>query len=113
MPAAKTSDWYWKPWFFDWGLSRPGVSREVTQEEATNRPVVLIDRLGTTARAGGIGRGIYRRHEGNPARQTALVWKDGKQQLRMPGAAGKKIKSAALGGKTIPDVDRKNNNWPR
>ena len=43
--------------------------------------------------------------------ETAAVWRDGKQNLRMACAEGKKVKSAKLGATTIQDADRKDNVW--
>ncbi|MEO6039677.1 MAG: M1 family aminopeptidase, partial [Saprospiraceae bacterium] len=109
--SGQNLDWYWKPWFFDWAY--PDLSIQgVTQDEAANRPVILVDRLGQQPVPVVL---VIEYTDGSKEtlRQTAMAWKDGKQQLRMPGALGKKVKSAMLGAKTIPDVDRKNNSWPR
>jgi len=45
--------------------------------------------------------------------RTASVWRDGKQNLRVPCDEGKTLKSAKLGATTIPDVDKKDNSWGR
>jgi len=109
--SGQNLDWYWKPWFFDWGYPDLGI-QGVTQDEAANRPVILIERLGTQP-VPVVLDVEYADGTRETFRQTAQIWKDGKQQLRVPGGVGKKVKSATLGGKTVPDVDRKNNGWPK
>lgn len=109
--SGQNLDWYWKPWFFDWGY--PDLSiREVIRDEAGDRPVIVIDRLGTQP-VPVVLAVEYSDGTKETFRQTAAVWKAGEQQLRVPVAARKRVKSVTLGGKTVPDVDRKNNTWPR
>ena len=109
--SGQNLDWFWKPWFFDWGY--PDLSiREVIRDEAGDRPVVVIERLGTQPVPVELAV-EYTDGTKETFHQTAAVWKAGEQQLRVPVAVRKRVKSVALGSKTIPDVDRKNNSWPR
>ncbi len=109
--SGQNLDWFWKPWFFDWGY--PDLSiHEVIRDEAGDRPVVVIDRLGTQP-VPVLLEVEYSDGTKETFQQTAAVWKTGEQQLRIPVAVQKRVSRATLGSRTIPDVDRKNNSWPR
>ena len=109
--SGQNLDWFWQPWFFEWAYPDLAI-QGVVQDEAANRPVVLVDRIGEQPVPVMLAL-EYADGTRETIRLTAAVWKSGKKQLRIPGETGKKIKSAQLGAKTVPDVDRKNNSWPR
>jgi hypothetical protein len=107
--SGQNLDWFWRPWFFDWGYPDLGIAG-VLRDEAANAEVLLI------ARKGNIPVPIHleiKYSDGSSAtlHHSAAVWKDGKQNFRVPCAEGKKVQSAKLGLRTIPDADSADNNW--
>ncbi len=109
--SGQNLDWFWKPWFFDWGYPDLGI-QAVIKDEAAHAQVILISRNGN------IPVPLHLEVEytdGTKAtiHETAAVWRDGKQAFRVACAEGKTIKSAVLGKTTIPDADKKDNKWPK
>ncbi len=107
--SGQNLDWFWRPWFFDWGFPDLGI-QGVIKDEAANGEVIMVERKGN------IPVPIHLEVEYTDGskeifHETAAVWRDGKQNLRMACAEGKKVKSAKLGATTIPDADRKDNVW--
>ncbi len=107
--SGQNLDWFWRPWFFDWGFPDLGI-QGVIKDEAANNEVIMVERKGN------IPVPIHLEVEYTDGsketfHETAAVWRDGKQNLRMACAEGKKVKSAKLGATTIPDADRKDNVW--
>jgi len=109
--SGQNLDWFWKPWFFDWGYPELGI-QGVIRDEAANAQVIMIERKGNIPVPVHL-EVEYSDGSKQTMHQTAAVWKDGKQNLRLACPAGKTVKSAILGKTTIPDVDRVNNKWPK
>ncbi len=109
--SGENLDWFWKPWFFEWAYPDLAI-QQIKQNDITNRPDVVVERLGEQPVS--ILLAVeYEDGTTETLHETAAIWKDGKKQIRVPGTAGKTIKTAHLGTKTVPDVDQKNNVWPR
>ena len=109
--SGQNLDWFWRPWFFDWGYPELGI-QGITQNEAANCQVVVV------ARTGNIPVPIHLELEYTDGsketlHQSAAVWKDGKQSFNVRCTQGKTLQSAKLGKKTIPDVDTSNNAWKK
>ncbi len=107
--SGQNLDWYWKPWFFDWGYPDLGIGG-VEKNEAANAQVVLINRVGNQPIP------IYLEVEyADGTKQTvhekSSVWKDGKSQWRFTAPAGTTIKKATLGDRLVPDTNKDNNVW--
>lgn len=109
--SGQNLDWFWKPWFFDWGYPDLGI-QGVIRDEAANAQVVLVERKGNIPVPVHL---VVEYADGSKEtfHQTAAVWRDGKQNLRVICAEGKTVKSATLGATTIPDADRKDNIWAK
>ncbi len=108
--SGQNLDWFWKPWFFDWGYPDLGI-QGVIRDEAAHCQVIMVERKGN------IPVPIHLEVEYSDGsketfHQTAAVWRDGKQNVRVACAEGKTLKSAVLGRTTVPDVDRKDNVFP-
>jgi hypothetical protein len=109
--SGQNLNWFWKPWFFDWGYPDLGI-QGVDKDPATNRDLILIDRLGN------LPTPVYLEltyEDGSTERlhRGADVWRDGKTQLAIPAQTGKPLKSLTLGAPTVPDTDKKNNVWSK
>lgn len=109
--SGQNLDWFWRPWFFEWGypdLNIQGVVKDV----AANCSVILIGRNGAIP----VPIHLVVEFEDKSTQtfhHTAAIWKDGKQTFRIPCPAGKKVKKATLGLVTIPDSNPADNNWEK
>lgn len=107
--SGQNLDWFWKPWFFEWGYPDLAI-QSVTKDEAANCSVVTIEKKGNipvpvhleVEYADGSKQTIH---------QTAAVWKDGNREIRLNCQPGKALKTVQLGMKTIPDVEQKDNRY--
>jgi hypothetical protein len=82
------------------------------KDEASNCEVMMI------ARNGSIPVPIhlvleYADGTKETVHHSAAIWKDGKQHFKVFCQAGKKLKSATLGLRTIPDAEPDDNTWAR
>lgn len=108
--SGQNLDWFWKPWFFDWGYPDLGIEG-VVRNEAGNNQTILITRKGNLPVPLHL-EVSYSDGSTQIFHQTAAIWKDGKQNYRIACPAGKTVKSASLGQTTIPDSDKADNKWP-
>lgn len=107
--SGQNLDWFWRPWFFDWGYPDLAI-QGVVRDAAANCQVVTI------ARKGNIPVPVHLEIEYTDGsketiHQTAAIWKDGKELARISCTAGKDVKSATLGMRTIPDSEPKDNKF--
>lgn len=107
--SGENLDWFWGPWFFEWGYPDLAI-QSVVRDEAANCSVVLIEKRGN------IPVPVHVEVEyADGSKQTfhhsAAVWKDGSNSFRIACAAGKTVKNAQLGQKTIPDAEPKDNKF--
>jgi hypothetical protein len=112
--SGQNLNWFWKPWFFEFGFPDLGISSVAKLENAVgggNKQVVYVDNIGnfpvpihlTFAYTDG---STEVRH------QTADVWKTaGRKTVPFETIAGKTLQKVTLGGKTIPDSRIKDNSW--
>lgn len=107
--SGQNLDWFWRPWFFEWGY--PDLAIEgVTRDESADCQVVNISRKGQIPVP--IHLEVeYTDGSKGTLHQTAAVWKDGKKNFPVKCAQGKTLKSVQMGGKTIPDVNSGDNTW--
>lgn len=105
--SGQNLDWYWKPWFFDWGFPDLGVGG-VEKNEAANASVILVNRIGNQPIP--VHMEIeYTDGTKQTVHEKSSVWKDGKSQWRYTAPAGKTVQSVTLGAPTIPDTNKDNN----
>jgi hypothetical protein len=109
--SGQNLDWFWRPWFFEWGYPDLAIGG-VVRDEASNNDVVMINRNGALPVPVHL---VVEYTDGSTQtiHHNAAVWKDGKHNLKAAGASGKKVKKATLGLRTIPDSMPKNNTWER
>lgn len=107
--AGQNLDWFWKPWFFEWGSADLGI-QGVMKDEAAGCQLIYVERKGAlpvpvhlaVEYSDGSSETFHRKPD---------VWRDGKTLLRVPCPAGKSPKNITLGKPAIPDVERKDNVW--
>jgi hypothetical protein len=105
--SGRNLNWFWKPWFFEWGYPDLGIE---SVDNSGKAPMITIKRNGN------IPTGIklevnYNDNTTEVIRKGADVWSEGATEIKLNGQSGKQIKSVMLGEKTIPDTDKKNNSW--
>ncbi|HNL39067.1 MAG TPA: hypothetical protein PKH43_08035, partial [Saprospiraceae bacterium] len=82
----------------------------VVMDESAGRQYMLIERVGNQPIP--IHLEVeYTDGSKETFHQKSDVWRDGKSNYPVYFPVGKKVKSATLGGRTIPDSERKNNTW--
>jgi aminopeptidase N len=109
--SGQNLDWFWRPWFFDWGYPDLGI-QGVVRDEAANCQVIMVSRSGNIPVPVHL---VVEYADGSKEtfHESAAVWRDGKQQVRIACPPGKQPKSAKLGLKTIPDAEPKDNTWEK
>ena len=107
--SGQNLDWYWRPWFFEWGYPDLGI-QGVVMDESAGRQYILVERVGNQPVP--IHLEVeYTDGTKETLHQKSNVWRDGKSTYPMYCPVGKSVKSATLGSRTIPDSERKNNSW--
>ncbi|MCS7037669.1 MAG: M1 family metallopeptidase [Saprospiraceae bacterium] len=103
--AGENLDWFWKPWFFDWGypdLSVAGVTKKRVVIENTGTMPQTVS--GTITYADGTQQTFW---------HTADVWKGGRRIFVVPLKKRLAVRQVQLGHPQISDADASNNVWPR
>jgi len=109
--SGQDLNWFWKAWFFEWGHPDLGV-QSVVREDAANRDVILVEKKGSIPVPVHLAI-TYTDGSTQTIHQSAGVWRAGNPVTRIDCPAGKTVGKVALGDRTIPDVDRKNNTWSK
>lgn len=107
--SGQNLDWFWKPWFFEWGYPDLAI-QSVTKDDAANCTVVTVEKKGNIPVPVHL-EVEYTDGSKQTIHQTAAVWKDGSREIRINCQAGKTLKTVQLGLKTIPDVEQKDNRY--
>ncbi len=107
--SGQNLDWFWRPWFFEWGYPDLQI-QGVINDEASNAATVVIARNGTLPVPIHL-EVVFEDGTKQTFHNTAAVWKDGKQQFKIRCPQGKKVKEAKLGLRTIPDAVSQDNTW--
>ncbi len=109
--SGQNLDWFWKPWFFDWGYPDLGI-RSVEQDQISGADVILVEKNGAMP----IPVHLDIRYS-DGSRETvhlnAGVWRNGETTTRISCPAGKTAAEVTLGDRLIPDTVRKNNTWKK
>jgi hypothetical protein len=107
--AGQSLDWFWKPWFFEWGYPDLGI-QGVVKNEAANCFVITIERKGTLPIPVWLTI-VYTDGTKETVHKTAEIWKDGKANIKINAATGKTISEIKLGNRNVPDSNSKDNSW--
>jgi hypothetical protein len=107
--SGQNLDWFWKPWFFEWGYPDLGI-QDVTRAAGADMDVILVEKNGTIPVP--IHLEItYSDGSTQTVHQTAAVWREGARAVSIECEKGKTVSKVNLGDRNIPDTDRKNNAW--
>ncbi len=111
--SGQNLDWFWKPWFFEFGYPDLKVTAAKLDEMSGGPQYVVY-----VERKGAIPVPVQLEVEftdGSKQRikKTVDVWKNMDQRtIKIDLEKGKTPKTVVLGGKTIPDSKPKDNVWP-
>ena len=109
--SGQNLDWFWKPWFYEWGAPDLGI-QQVERDEKAGRDVIFVKKNGAIPVPVHLEIS-YADGSKDTIRQKADVWREGQEFIRVACAAGKTVKQVDLGYRTIPDTERKNNTWKK
>lgn len=103
--AGENLNWFWKPWFFDWGYPDLAVQQ-------VDKNGVIIENTGTMPVS---VRGEIEYTDGTKEKfqRTAEVWKTGGKTILIPVSNGKSIGKVTLGDPHVSDTVDENNTWIR
>jgi Peptidase family M1 domain len=106
--AAETNlDWFWKPWFYEFGYPDLAI-KAIENQKDINTDVVIVQRKGSIPVP--VHLVIeYADGEKQTIHYKADIWRRGNPEVRVMGINGRAIKSAVLGSKTIPDANPADN----
>lgn len=103
--AGQNLDWFWQSWFFENGFA----DLEIKEIDEKNNPTQII-----IEKKGNLPTPIYLKviYEDNSSEEIikqASIWKNGEKYCKLDLKFAKKIKSAELFNKMVPDVVTANN----
>jgi hypothetical protein len=107
--SGENLDWYWKPWFFEWGFPDIGIGNV---SENKGRYTVLVQKVGTQPIPIHLTV-TYSDGTVEVLHETAAAWKTGNTEKSIALPKGKTPKTITLGDRLIPDTDAANNTWNR
>lgn len=109
--SGQDLNWFWNPWFFEWGHPDLAV-QSVVHEDAANRDVIFVEKKGNIPVP--IHLEItYSDGSTQTIHETATAWRAGNRVARVDCPAGKSVSKVALGSRMIADTDRNNNTWTK
>jgi hypothetical protein len=105
--SGENLNWFWKPWFYDYGYPDLGIEKVTEEDEGYSVTVKRYGNLPIPVKL----KVEFADSSVFEARRDMGVWKDGKNEVKIPVKTSKNITRVELGGGQIPDVDMRNNEW--
>jgi hypothetical protein len=112
--SGQNLNWFWKPWFFEFGYPDLGIQSVARQNDGNADWVVFVEKKGVIPVP--IHLEVeYSDGSKETVHQSAAAWSSGKALVQVPlrGKSGQAPVKVTLGGKTIPDSKRKNDVWQK
>ncbi len=107
--SGQSLDWFWKPWFFDWGYPDLAIS-DVGKDDAEPHQNIVIERRGNLPVAVHVEI-EYADGDRETVHRSPAVWNTLERTVVITGGKGKIVKRVKLGHPAIPDTNGKNNTW--
>lgn len=107
--SGQNLNWFWKPWFFDWGY--PDLAVEGLQ--STGRGEEVIIKNSGTMPMSVFGTIEFEDGSTQNIRLTSEVWKSGNQTVKVQIPADKKVVKVQIGDPHVSDKFESNNIWMR
>ncbi len=105
--SGQNLNWFWKPWFFDWGYPDLGL-QAISSNEAAHCQVITVERKGNIPVPIHL-KITFSDDTETTIHHTAAIWKDGKSIVKINCPEGKTVKTAQLGNVRIPDANPSDN----
>ncbi len=109
--SGQNLNWFWRPWFFEWGYPDLDV-RQIVRDTSADRDLISIERIGNLPIPIHL-KITYTDKSMETVHLKADVWKNGDRLCTIPAAVGKSVARLELGDRLIPDTDRTNNSWKK
>lgn len=105
--SGQDLNWFWKPWFYEWGYPDLALTA-IVKDENEARQMVVIERVGSLPTSVYV-KVEYTDGDTEMLYAPATVWKNGEKTLRLPAGKAKVIKKAKLGNYNMADKKMGNN----
>jgi hypothetical protein len=103
--TGENLNWYWKPWFFEFGYPDLALDKAIQKDGEIN---IIVRKPGSFPVPIEL-KLIYEDDSEEIIYHTASVWKDGDITFEIKFETDKYLKEVILGSDLIPDVDSDNN----
>lgn len=107
--SGKNLNWFWKAWFFDNGFPDLSIANAVTEG---NKTQITIQSIGTKPVPVDLTV-TFTDNSQQKLHYSVEVWEKGSKTLNISLEAPQKIKDIKLGSTYVPDINKKDNVWPR
>jgi aminopeptidase N len=107
--SGKNLNWFWKKWFYDYGIPDLGISKVV---ENGNQKQVTVEMVGSKPVPVDV---TVRFTDGSVKtfHQTIAIWESGSKTTMIKFTDTRKIRRVELGSVHVPDSKKKDNVWQK
>jgi hypothetical protein len=100
-------NWFWKPWFYEFGAPDLAVNSVAINGEEALIKVEKVGNLPTTVHI----TIHYDDGSSEEIKELSSVWKDGNSLITIKHKSNKNINKVVVGNSHIPDIDKSNNTY--
>ena len=103
--TGQNLDWFWKPWFFEFGAPDVAIKNVTEENGKINIEVEKVGKIPIPVAA----KIYYKDGSVDSTYNSAMIWKDGNKTYSIEFNSDKPFNKVEIGNKDIPDVNKKNN----
>jgi aminopeptidase N len=103
--AKKNLDWFWKPWFFEYGYPDLAIESVTVNKDEVKVKIAKLGNVPTRVKVSL----VFADGEVQTKELKADVWAKGDKAVTIKFVTNKKVAKVLLGDKHIPDSFRDNN----